>query len=67
MEDLKAKSSRSITKADRPMKWVVSIGKIKNKGFERMFGTEVHITCGDLTLFFSKGRYNESDAASEVS
>lgn len=33
-----------------------------------MFGTEARVTCGDLTLISSReARYNESDAASEVS
>ena len=32
-----------------------------------MFGTEVLVTCGDLTLLPRKSGYNESDAASEVS
>ena len=32
-----------------------------------MFGTDMHITCGDLTPMYLRSRYNESDAASEVS
>lgn len=57
----------SAQKSGSTYQWAVRVGKNHKKARRRMFGIEICVTCGDLTLLSRNPGYNESDAASEVS